>query len=80
MLLLLALVAAATAASQHYSVMYENSKWVVKSGAHIFDAVATAEWEDTRPLDGWTRLRVHIVPKNKVRAKEQEISAFPPFT
>jgi hypothetical protein len=66
MLLLVLLVAIAAAAPQHFSVLYENSKWTVKPGAHVFDAVATAEWEDTRELDGWTRLRVHIDRNKKV--------------
>src|SRR5262249_154399 len=66
-MLLALLIVLAAAAPQHFSVLFENNKWTVKPGAYIFDAVATAEWEDTRELDGWTRLRLHILPHNKVQ-------------
>jgi hypothetical protein len=66
LLLCLSLIGLCAGALSHYSVLLENGKWVVKEGNHFLTAIATTQWEDTRTVDGWTRLRLKIIKESKV--------------
>lgn len=66
-MLLLLLLLIATASAKSFSVTYEGGHWKVHEGL-LPNAVALAEWHDSRPVDGWTRLKVKITgagPANK---------------
>lgn len=71
----LVVIACALAAPSHYSVLYENNKWSVKEGSHFLSAVATAEWEDLRTVNGWTRLKVKIHKDNKLSLSDKFFGA-----
>ncbi len=75
MLLLGLFLLCALAAPSHFSVLFENSKWVVKPGNHFLSAVATAEWEDLRTENGWTRLKIKIVKENKMSLNDKYFGA-----
>jgi hypothetical protein len=75
MLLSLLFVVLAIAAPSHFSVLFEDNKWVVKSGKHFLSSVADAEWEDLRNENGWTRLKVRINKQNKMSDNDKFFGA-----
>jgi len=75
LLLLAACVACSAISPSFFSVLYDGKTYHVEPGAHILDAVAIAEWADTRDEDGWTRLKINVLKSSKLPATQKRYAA-----